>query len=232
MIRILLIDDLALVRESLVMALAAAPDMELQSCSSIDEGIGLLMGSSGLFDVVLIKQTHGGRKPDELVSLANASGLNGRVLVITPGLSDWEQRRLTRLGVAGVFPKQKSLVDLIASIRDLACGRARFDRQTPSEDASFDRLSGQERRAAESVLEGLANKEIGASMGVSESSIKALLQRTFLKLGVHTRSQLVRVLMEESVGTSPGPAGLLPLMAIGGLGPRDALHCDLEPFLT
>ncbi|MCU1237280.1 MAG: two component transcriptional regulator, LuxR family [Candidatus Solibacter sp.] len=223
MIRILLIDDLTVVRESLVIALAAAPDMELQSCSSIDEGIGLLMGSSGLFDVVLIKQTLGGRKADELVFFANASGLKGRVLVITPGLSNWEQRRLTRLGVAGVFAKQNSLKDLIASIRDLACGRARFEGQAPSEEASLDRLSGQERRAAESVLAGLANKEIGANMGVSESCIKALLQRAFLKLGVRTRSQLVRVLMEASVGTPPGPAGMMQLMAIGGL---DALQTD------
>jgi DNA-binding NarL/FixJ family response regulator len=223
MIRILLIDDLAVVRESLVMALAAAPEMELQSCSSIDEGIGLLMGSSGLFDVVLIKQTHGGRKADELVYLANASGLKGRVLVITPGLSDWEQRRLTRLGVAGVFPKHKSLVDLIASIRDLACGRARSERQTPGEESSLDRLSGQERRAAESVLEGLANKEIGAHMGVSESCIKALLQRAFLKLGVRTRGQLVRVLMEESIGVPPRPAGIAQFMDICGL---DTLQSD------
>ncbi len=227
MIRILLIEDLAVVRESLAIALATAEDMQLQGCSSIDEGIDLLMGSSGLFDVVLLKQTPGGRRADELLSIANGIGLEGRVLVITPGLSDWDQRRLTRLGVAGIFPKQRPLVDLIALIRDLACGRARFDNQTVCEDTSYGKLSRQERRAAESVLQGLANKEIGASMGVSESFIKALLQRAFLKLGVRTRGQLVRVLMEESFGVPPPPADLTQLMAIGHLGSRDTAHVDL-----
>ena len=53
------------------------------------------------------------------------------------------------------------------------------------------------------VMEGLANKEIAARMSVSESRIKALLQRTFLKLGVRTRTQLVRVLMQASTGRQP-----------------------------
>ena len=220
MIRILLIEDLAVVRESLAMALAAS-DMELQCCASMEEGIDLLEGSADSFDVVLLKQSAGGRKADELLSVANANGLEGRVLVITPGLSDWEQRRLAGLGVAGIFAKQRSLVDLIGAIRDLACGQARLDRQVANEDTPCGRLSRQERRAAESVLEGLANKEIGASMGVSESCVKALLQRAFLKLGVHTRGQLVRVLMEESIGAQA------QLTNIGRLGVRDAVHLDL-----
>src|SRR5450759_402827 len=71
MIRILLIEDLAVVRESLAMALATAADMELRCCSSIEEGIDLLKGSAGLFDVVLLKPSAGGRKADELLSIAN-----------------------------------------------------------------------------------------------------------------------------------------------------------------
>src|ERR1035437_5811392 len=121
MIRILLIEELAVVRESLAMALATAADMELQCCSSIEEGIDLLKGSAGLFDVVLLKPSAGGRKADELLSITNGNGLKGRVLVITPGLGDREQRWLTGLGVAGIFSKQRSLVDLIGAIRDLAC---------------------------------------------------------------------------------------------------------------
>ena len=228
MIRILLIEDLAVVRESLAMALATAADMELQCCSSIEEGIDLLKGSAGLFDVVLLKPSAGGRKADELLSITNGNGLKGRVLVITPGLGDREQRWLTGLGVAGIFSKQRSLVDLIGAIRDLACGQARFDRQTASETTPYGRLSRQERRAAESVLEGLANKEISANMGVSESCIKALLQRVFLKLGVHTRGQLVRVLMEESIGVQPRSTGLMQLAGfLGHLGNRDAVHGDI-----
>jgi len=203
MIRILLIEDLAVVRESLAIALATATDMELRCCFSIDEGIDLLNRSSDRFDIVLLKQSAGGQKADELLSNTNRRGLKKRVLVLTPWLSDLEQRRLAGLGVAGIFAKQRSLEDLIDVIRDVAGGRTRFDVQQANDDMPNETLSYQERRAAELVLEGLANKEISVRMGVSGSSVKALLQRVFLKLGVHTRGQLVRVLMEKSTGAQP-----------------------------
>jgi PAS domain S-box-containing protein len=47
------------------------------------------------------------------------------------------------------------------------------------------------------VVQGLANKEIAARMGISESVVKNALQQLFMKTGVRTRSQLVRVAMEH-----------------------------------
>jgi len=47
------------------------------------------------------------------------------------------------------------------------------------------------------VFEGLANKQIAGRLGVSESSVKASLQQLFSKMGVRTRSQLVRVVLEH-----------------------------------
>lgn len=47
------------------------------------------------------------------------------------------------------------------------------------------------------MFEGLANKEIAARIGVSESSVKASLQQLFSKTGVRTRSQLVRIVLEQ-----------------------------------
>jgi DNA-binding NarL/FixJ family response regulator len=147
-------------------------------------------------------------------------------LVITPWLSDFEQRRLAGLGVTGIFVKQRFLADLIDAIREVASGQTWFDRQSSSEDTPNGTLSRQERTAAESVLEGLANKEIAGQMGVSESCVKALLQRAFLKLGVHNRSQLVRVLVEKSIGVQPGSDGLSGSM--GRLGTREAVQRDLS----
>jgi PAS domain S-box-containing protein len=47
------------------------------------------------------------------------------------------------------------------------------------------------------LVQGLANKEIAARMGLSESGVKNTLQQLFTKTGVRTRSQLVRVAMEQ-----------------------------------
>jgi DNA-binding CsgD family transcriptional regulator len=50
------------------------------------------------------------------------------------------------------------------------------------------------------VFEGLTNKEIGVRLDISESSVKAALQQLFQKTGVRTRSQLVRIALEERQG--------------------------------
>jgi hypothetical protein len=48
------------------------------------------------------------------------------------------------------------------------------------------------------VFEGLGNKEIGALIGVSLTAVKTTLQQLFLKTGVRTRCQLVRIALERS----------------------------------
>jgi DNA-binding NarL/FixJ family response regulator len=57
-------------------------------------------------------------------------------------------------------------------------------------------LTEREDQVLRGVFEGLANKEIAAKIGVSESSVKATLQQLFDKTGVRTRSQLVRIALE------------------------------------
>jgi PAS domain S-box-containing protein len=47
------------------------------------------------------------------------------------------------------------------------------------------------------VVQGLANKEIAARMAISESAVKNTMQQLFSKTGVRTRSQLVRVALEQ-----------------------------------
>ena len=52
------------------------------------------------------------------------------------------------------------------------------------------------------IFEGLTNKEIAAQLGVSDGAVKATLQQLFQKTGVRTRSQLVRIALESSLGTT------------------------------
>jgi len=74
-----------------------------------------------------------------------------------------------------------------------------------SEAASNSSDSGNERAALNQreldvlrfLVQGLANKEIAARMDVSESTVKNTLQQLFAKTNVRTRSQLVRVALEQ-----------------------------------
>ena len=61
-------------------------------------------------------------------------------------------------------------------------------------------LTEREQQVLQGVFEGLANKEIAARLDVSEGAVKAFMQQLFQKTGVRTRSQLVRIALEGSLG--------------------------------
>jgi two-component system nitrate/nitrite response regulator NarL len=111
-----------------------------------------------------------------------------------------------RAGIAGIFMKRQSAALLAKSIRDVMAGKVSFDhdlfqdaivRETAREVRQAERFTERERQVLSHVFEGLANKEIAAQIGVSESSVKATLQQLFAKTGVRTRSQLVRIALEQ-----------------------------------
>jgi PAS domain S-box-containing protein len=58
-------------------------------------------------------------------------------------------------------------------------------------------LNSRETEVLRLLVQGLANKEIAARMEVSESTVKNTIQQLFAKTGVRTRSQLVRVALEQ-----------------------------------
>ena len=111
---------------------------------------------------------------------------------------------MIRAGVSGIFHKQHAAEDLKRSIREVFEGKVLIDAhylrqlvQPDAEDAPQIRLTERERLILRYLMEGLANKEMSARLGVSESAVKAALQVLFNKTGVRTRSQLVRVALEH-----------------------------------
>ncbi len=60
-------------------------------------------------------------------------------------------------------------------------------------------LTGREQRVLQAVSDGLTNKQIAATLGVSESSVKATLQQLFRKARVRSRTQLVRFALDGSL---------------------------------
>jgi two-component system, LuxR family, sensor kinase FixL len=58
-------------------------------------------------------------------------------------------------------------------------------------------LTGRETEVLRYLVQGHANKEIAANMDISESTVKNTLQQLFARTGVRTRSQLVRVALEQ-----------------------------------
>jgi two-component system sensor kinase FixL len=92
--------------------------------------------------------------------------------------------------------KEGNSPHLAAIIADVSEDAALDGAQT-TEDRETALLSSRETGVLRLLVQGLTNKEIGARMDISESAVKNTMQQLFGKTGVRTRSQLVRVALEE-----------------------------------
>jgi two-component system nitrate/nitrite response regulator NarL len=205
-ISILLIDDHVLFRESVTRLLNLEPGLEVVAhCGSIEEGLEAL--AKQRIDIVLLDFDLGGPEGTEFVHLSRKQKFAGKVLVVTAGVSRGDAARLIRNGVSGIFMKNHSADLLAQGIRDVMAGKVWFDQdllqaamasnEGPRAEASAEDFTERQRQVLHLVFEGMANKEIAQRLGVSESSVKATLQQLFSKMAVHTRSQLVRVVLEQ-----------------------------------
>jgi two-component system nitrate/nitrite response regulator NarL len=64
-------------------------------------------------------------------------------------------------------------------------------------------FTDRERQVLRGIFDGFTNKQIATDIGVSEGAVKASLQHLFRKAHVRTRTQLVRIVIEGSLGAPP-----------------------------
>ena len=203
-VRLFLLDDHALFREGLARLLEGQPDFEVTgSADSIQASLPLLAGARP--DVVLLDVDLGSDRAIEFVRRSRSAGYEGRILVVTAGVSDTEAIHLVQAGVAGILHKHNPPAVLCEAIRRVAAGEVHLEQRYlrplfHSMDAQTDtrpRLSPRELILMRQLLRGLANKEIAGELDISESAVKAALRVLFEKVGVRTRSQCVRVALEQ-----------------------------------
>lgn len=202
-VRLLILDDHALFREGMARLLEVHPDLTIAAaCGTITEAIQALGRVPA--DLILLDCDLGNERGADFILRAREHGTDVPILVITAGVSDREALSLIRDGVAGIFPKTEPPEALVDAIRQIVAGGTWFNARHRDlaagarvEGSGMKTLSPRERLVLRGVVDGLANKEIGARLEISESSVKAALQQLFFKTGVRTRSQLVRVALER-----------------------------------
>lgn len=206
-IRLFLVDDHGLFRDGLARLLAADPDFELVGIEGTPEGALAALPLHDV-DVLLLDYMLGQQPASGLVTQLRQRGFSGRILLVTAGLPDREALQMIGAGVAGVFHKQHAAEDLKRSIREVFEGKVLIDEHylrklaqvASADEARVPRITDRERQILGFLIEGQANKEIAAAINMSESGVKAALQVLFNKTGVRTRSQLVRVALEQIRG--------------------------------
>jgi DNA-binding NarL/FixJ family response regulator len=209
-IRILLIDDHSLFRESLGRLLEAEPDFRIAAtCAGVGEALAVLDRQP--VDVVLLDYDLGDEQGSAFLEEARRRLFAGRILMVTAGMDDAGTLRAFEGGASGLFLKHSPPAQLIEAIHKVMRGEMWLDPRAVrslvagAHEKSDGRqaaqaLTARERGVLKAVFEGLTNKEIAASLQISESSVKAVLQQLFDKTGVRTRSQLVRIAIEQHAG--------------------------------
>ena len=204
-IDVLLVDDHAMFRESLARALEKEPGIKVvgQSSSCV-EAVALLAQSDA--DMVLLDVDLGSERALDFVVDRKNRGFEGKILVVTAGVSGPEAVQLVQAGVAGILHKHRSIEDLCRTIRQVAAGEvcleqpyltALFRSVDRTKEPTRPRLTERDKKVLRFVFQGLTNKEIGSRIEISEGAVKFSLRQLCEKLGVRTRSQLVKVALEQ-----------------------------------
>jgi two-component system, NarL family, response regulator DevR len=213
-IRILLIDDSALVREGIRSLLAAsADDMEVVGeAGGVTQGVA--MAKELAPDVVLLDI----RLPDGNGFIACRNILkeqpDTKILILTSFTNDQFVYDAITSGAHGYLMKEIDPAGLLQAIRDIVAGKSilapditagvmRMMRNggTPG-GGDLSILSAQERRVLALVAEGMTNKQIGQELQLSDNTVKNYLCSVFDKLHVRRRSQAAALYVQATPGTT------------------------------
>lgn len=192
MIRLLLVDDHEMVRAGLRTLLARVPDLEVVG-EAASAAAAIAESARTVPDVVLMDL----RLPDgsgvEACREILSTQPGVKVLFLTSYAEDLARTSTALAGASGYLLKDIGYGSLVEAIRTAASGGVVTERAPGAALADVLKkataLSNQERRVLAQVVEGKTNKEIGATLGLSEKTVRNYLSNAFQKLGVSRRSQ-------------------------------------------
>jgi DNA-binding NarL/FixJ family response regulator len=216
-IRVVLVDDQAMVRTGLRMVLAAEPDIEVVG-EAADGAAGVRVVTETVPDVVLLDIRMPGMDGLEAARRIIAADLPTRVVVLTTFDEDEYVAAALRAGVSGFLLKVAPPEDLVVAVRTVAAGQGLLDpavtlrviesfAAAPTPDpvraGALAQLTDRETDVLSLLAAGLTNAEIAARLYLGEATVKTHVSRVLLKLGLRDRVQAVAFAYESGLIT-PG----------------------------
>jgi len=219
-IRVLLVDDQALLRMGFRLILEAEPDIEVVG-EAADGTAGVSMTSALRPDVVLMDVRMPGLDGIAATAAITAADPDSKVIILTTFDLDEYVFSGLKAGASGFLLKDAPPADLLTAIRSVASGDAvlapaatrRLIRQFTAllpdparqhgKDAITGKLTEREQTVFVQLAAGRSNREIAADLHLSEGTVKVHVGRILAKLGLRDRVQAV-VLAYESGLITPG----------------------------
>ena len=213
-IRVLVVDDDALVRAGLTMLLAGADDIEIvgeaADGSEVEQAIAEHQPGVVLMDIRMPGMD--GLAATEIVRRRDRPP---EVIVLTTFDADDHVLRALRAGASGFLLKDTPPADIVRAIRAVAAGepilspaitRRLIGHVTGSDGGErrrhaceqLDRLTDREREVAVAIGRGRSNAEISRELYMSVATVKAYVSRLLEKLGYNNRVQIA--LMAHDAG--------------------------------
>jgi two-component system, NarL family, nitrate/nitrite response regulator NarL len=217
-VRLLIVDQLSLFRISLGHLLASERGFDVVGESGTPEEAFQNLDRAPV-DLILLDYDLCTERCSDFISAARARGYEGKFLILAASLDARKSAMALKLGASGIFLKSEAPSRLLQAIRVVSRGEIWIEQRVvqliaeelvgryPSLDRNFhpSRLDNREQQVLNGIISGFSNRKIGKEIGLSESTVKNVVQRLFSKAGVKTRIELVRVALQVSP-VEPGQA--------------------------
>ena len=207
-IRVLLVDDHAVVRSGLGAVLLAFEDLDLVGeAGNGEEAVQLCEQFQP--DVVLMDLVMPGMDGAAATRIIRERWPQIRVIALTSFKEKELVEGALKAGAMSYLLKNVSAEELVTAIRDAIAGQPRLSPEAAQvlihgvqEPSTADyTLTNREREILALMVEGLSNKEIGERLTVSVSTIKFHISNVLSKLGVSSRTEAVSLALKQNLVT-------------------------------
>ena len=201
MIRILCVDDHRIVREGIASLIDRQPDMRVvASAASGEEAIDLFFEHQP--DITLMDLQLGVMDGITAIKIIRRRAPEARIVVLTMRRGDDDIHRALEAGASTYLMKDMISDDLIRVLREVQNGAHPMPADVEArlaERATRATLTNREVQVVELVAQGMRNKEIGVSLGITETTVQVHVKNILAKLKVQDRSGAITAAIRRGI---------------------------------
>ena len=198
-IKILIVDDHAVVRMGLASLFSAKSDFEVVGQAKNGE-IAVRDAKRLSPDVVVMDLMMPGMDGIETTRAIRASDPNAKILVLTSCTASDSISRALGAGAHGAIMKSAENTELIAAIHRIAAGSGYVSPEIKAlmeNDPPVTGLTGRQTEILQSLTRGLTNKDIAKQLGLSIRSVEDHVDRILERIGAANRAEAVAIALRK-----------------------------------